>query len=241
MNEYSDEVLFKTINILNDAGIIYWIDGGTLLGIMRDNNLLPWDYDIDFSVWEHENNREEIISLFKNNGYEYMPVMANMDCLQFYINKNKVDISFYTKNSFESSSVWAVPSKILHKKIISAVINVFYLNENKLFGKPGYDVSFFKKMIGSLSYFIPTLILNKLFCYAGTLYDNLGCSYPNKLLNFKEIKYKSGKVSIPIKYEEFLECSYGSDWKTPKQDYDWETEMQNLTTERTDNAEKSIK
>jgi len=232
MNEYSDEVLFQTIDILNQNEITYWIDGGTLLGIIRDNSLLPWDYDIDFSVWEHENDREEIINLFKNHGYEYMPVMADMDCLQFYINNNKVDISFYRRNDTESVSVWAVPSKNIFKKYMASIINLFYINENKLFGKPGYKDTLLKRIIGNVSFVIPNFILNKLYNYANTLYDDLGCSYPNDILYFYEIEYKSHKVSIPIKYELFLEHSYGKDWKIPKKDYNWETEMNNLVTER---------
>ena len=40
------------IEILNDLGISYWIDQGSLLGIVRQNSFLPWDHDVDLGVWQ---------------------------------------------------------------------------------------------------------------------------------------------------------------------------------------------
>lgn len=45
-------VLFDTIDFLNKEGINYYLEGGTLLGIVRDKGLLPWDYDVDLSISE---------------------------------------------------------------------------------------------------------------------------------------------------------------------------------------------
>ena len=39
-----------TITILEKHNIRYWIDMGTLLGIIRDNELIPWDHDVDIAV-----------------------------------------------------------------------------------------------------------------------------------------------------------------------------------------------
>jgi len=40
----------KTIDILNENGFKYWLEAGTLLGIMRDGDLIPWDYDADLGI-----------------------------------------------------------------------------------------------------------------------------------------------------------------------------------------------
>lgn len=36
--------------VLEQAGIPYILDGGTLLGVIREQRLLPWDTDMDLSV-----------------------------------------------------------------------------------------------------------------------------------------------------------------------------------------------
>ena len=44
------DMLLKTIDILNENGFKYWLEAGTLLGIMRDGDLIPWDYDADLGI-----------------------------------------------------------------------------------------------------------------------------------------------------------------------------------------------
>jgi len=43
-------MLLKTIDILNEKKFKYWLEAGTLLGIMRDGDLIPWDYDADLGI-----------------------------------------------------------------------------------------------------------------------------------------------------------------------------------------------
>jgi hypothetical protein len=44
------DMLLKTIDILNKNGFKYWLEAGTLLGIMRDGDLIQWDYDADLGI-----------------------------------------------------------------------------------------------------------------------------------------------------------------------------------------------
>ena len=47
------EMLKKVTNVLDAKNIKYWLEGGTLLGIIREDRLLPWDNDMDISITEH--------------------------------------------------------------------------------------------------------------------------------------------------------------------------------------------
>jgi hypothetical protein len=43
-------LLFRVTDMLERYGIPYHLEGGTLLGIVRDGDLLAWDHDLDISI-----------------------------------------------------------------------------------------------------------------------------------------------------------------------------------------------
>jgi phosphorylcholine metabolism protein LicD len=47
-------LLFEIIEVLDETGIDYMLDAGTLLGIARDGDLIPWDNDIDITIPDRE-------------------------------------------------------------------------------------------------------------------------------------------------------------------------------------------
>ena len=50
------KVLFETKKIMDDLGIEFWLDGGTLLGFVRDGCFPKDDHDdIDISCWRTDN------------------------------------------------------------------------------------------------------------------------------------------------------------------------------------------
>lgn len=44
------KILHDVTTELEKANIPYWLEGGTLLGIIREDRLLPWDNDMDISL-----------------------------------------------------------------------------------------------------------------------------------------------------------------------------------------------
>jgi len=44
------KVLFDIVDFFEQEGIGYHLEGGTLLGLVRNGDLLPWDHDIDLSI-----------------------------------------------------------------------------------------------------------------------------------------------------------------------------------------------
>jgi phosphorylcholine metabolism protein LicD len=55
-------------SIINDLGVRWWIDSGTLLGKIRDNELIPGD-DIDISCFSVDKTR--LLRNVKKFRYEY--------------------------------------------------------------------------------------------------------------------------------------------------------------------------
>lgn len=49
--------LFDVIGVLDSNDIPYHLEGGTLLGIVREKRLLPWDHDTDISIMKQDLDR----------------------------------------------------------------------------------------------------------------------------------------------------------------------------------------
>ena len=62
-------LLIKVIDIFNKINIKWWADGGTLLGLIRNNSIIPWDDDIDIGMLLTEENKiNDNINVFNING-----------------------------------------------------------------------------------------------------------------------------------------------------------------------------
>jgi phosphorylcholine metabolism protein LicD len=44
----------ELLDVLNDAKVRYWADGGTLLGAIRHRGIIPWDLDCDLGTMEDD-------------------------------------------------------------------------------------------------------------------------------------------------------------------------------------------
>ncbi|XP_077989461.1 ribitol 5-phosphate transferase FKRP-like [Glandiceps talaboti] len=40
--------------ILESAGVRYWLEGGSLLGAARQGDVIPWDYDVDIGIYKED-------------------------------------------------------------------------------------------------------------------------------------------------------------------------------------------
>ncbi|WP_010662160.1 LicD family protein [Marinilabilia salmonicolor] len=85
-HRYAFLSFLKMIDTFEHFNINYFLEGGTLLGIVRDQNLLPWDHDIDFSI--NPSDLQKILNLrwyFLRRGYK------------FSVRKSKKDVGPFKK------------------------------------------------------------------------------------------------------------------------------------------------
>ena len=101
-----DEIFVKVAELLKNNNINYWICHGTLLGVIRDNMLLPWDHDIDFAVWADEVSKDQILKIFINSGFKQEIIMDEFDNLFFSTKGKRVDINFYRRNKDIAYTKW---------------------------------------------------------------------------------------------------------------------------------------
>lgn len=62
--DMAHELLLFICDLFNKNSIEYHLDHGTLLGIIRDKTLLPWDKDIDFAM--PSNEMDKILNILEN-------------------------------------------------------------------------------------------------------------------------------------------------------------------------------
>ena len=107
MSDNKEEVFLITTQILKENEINYWVCNGTLLGIIRDSRLIPWDLDIDLAVLGIT-EREKIVGLLEKSKYELIDGGNSSDYITFLYQNVKVDINFFIQRSGLLSSLWRV-------------------------------------------------------------------------------------------------------------------------------------
>ncbi|MEK4711624.1 LicD family protein [Sporosarcina sp. FSL K6-5500] len=63
--KFARKSLLRVTKVFSGNNIKYFADFGTLLGIVREGDLISWDDDIDLSILM--NDYDEVVSLFRNN------------------------------------------------------------------------------------------------------------------------------------------------------------------------------
>ena len=135
------KLLRDVTHLLEVHHIIYWLGSGTLLGLVREKRLLPWDNDVDIFIQDDEHDKffsifhefkklgcllkikyhEKNTGIFKNGQARIVKIRTR----KFFFFRGEVllDIFFVTK--MDKKSYWGVGDKImgvpsyLHEELIS--------------------------------------------------------------------------------------------------------------------------
>jgi len=198
-----DEQLKFIIEQFEKNEINYWVDSGTLLGLVRDGKLIKGDNDIDIGI-----ESSELIRFLKV--YE--------DCFINKYNHKK----YYYKNRVYKVKLFSET----HKKSID--INLFYKNDDFFFcPQVIYNEikksSYFLRTIRRISTIILEMKSNKNIHYDKGLikyFVKMGFwKIPSKYIektNF--IKIDEININAPVFKEEYLTERYG-DWRIPCKDW----------------------
>lgn len=103
------------INILESSGVRYWLEGGSLLGAVRHQDIIPWDYDVDLGIYledvpncDHLKNLDSG-SLVDANGYVWERAVEGDFYRVQYSEANHLHVDlwpFYSRNGVMTKDTW---------------------------------------------------------------------------------------------------------------------------------------
>lgn len=240
----SAEFLKLITGLLDDAQITYWLDTGTLLGVIRDNNFIPWDADIDIGIWdEQEQSLLQVLDKLPKKSY-YILNKENEDSIQIIMNKEEVstihyryiDITTYHKTNDSASRRWiSIQKKTLSDLTRKNLYLLLAIRAKKFYGTQAFNNArnmLTKKMIikfNSCLYKINSHLINNLIDILvkhilnkrQKLTDYVRVTIPLAFfVHLGTISFKDNNYSIPQNFNEYLIWRYGSDWHIPQKKWD---------------------
>lgn len=219
------DTLREIKSILDKQNILYWIDSGTLLGIIRDKKLLSWDHDIDLGMWIEEYKKiRPLFDVFRKKGYQVIEkdFKKNKYGKEIFLIKERyyVNLFFYYPVGIKAIHKWCIPKQGIITQFLDYIYRLLvpkYYNKSKV---PESLTMLFKKLVDKL----PDFIKDKLIRMIHYLFEIIGneakLEVPIKFFNnLSSITFYGMKFNFPSPVEEYLEYRYGKDWKIPKREW----------------------
>lgn len=215
------------IALLKKREINYWLDCGTLLGIVRDQNLLPWDTDLDIGIFKQDLSDSDI---------EYIVKKARNDCYDVNVYGSCISIAkkgyVFDIKLFDKIDGYALEKKLMPKNSFSSMIGFLVHCLSSEHGTNRKGKNFFNrimiKFIQGFSKILPKFIKSILakplnYLYEAYLSKDISEAVPLHFFKeFEELSFNGRNYNIPVRSPDYLAFRYGKNWRSP--DKDWVTE-----------------
>ena len=215
-----DERWIKNLNeikhILDDAGVKYWLDLGTLLGAVRDGKFIPWDTDIDLSTMCTESN--EIFR--KIPEIEQKGFKADITDFAIHIHREgdpaaiNINLSLYR---LQGDKAWKLWGKKLPK--FNSILKHFNsLAGRILYWKLRSKMTMRERIVFAL---IPSFADHAIRKFSFKVNEWFGKEFTALVVpksyyeNLRSIAFYGMMFNVPSPVHEYLSLIYGKDWMKP--------------------------
>lgn len=229
----TSELLFVVLKVASELGIPVWLDQGTLLGIVRDEQIIPWDNDVDISSWFEDWNKEKV-SAFRSR-------LLSLGATSLIIPRNgAMKITWQAKQRKPGQPLELPVNLVKYRRRDGYAVRWFM--------KPALDL---RSVVGKMVIGIPCRCLRIVMrAYTSlrpdpsanaALIQNLELVHKCLWLfrdrylrggrmieakvpegfftDLQEIKLNSNSALVPANFEMYLKFKYGKDWKIPRQSW----------------------
>ncbi|TVQ95218.1 MAG: hypothetical protein EA398_18335 [Deltaproteobacteria bacterium] len=215
--------LERVWRILEDHGVEPWLDQGSLLGVVRDGRLIPWDNDIDISCWRTQWDRNETAILraleearfhytVRKRGLSLQPEGATMF----------IDLSFKHVEGNRVLGEFGTPPRSAMEGYLRRLAYKSRFLRGAL-GSPGaVESTPARRMLSRLA---PRMVPRKvalmieraLFQISGnTVEQRIPAHF---LERFTPIAWSGHDWRAPADVDGYLAFKYGPDWRKPRREY----------------------
>ena len=192
--------LQTVVEILNNHKIHFWMYGGSLLGYVRNGKLIPWDKDVDLFVWKKDYHKVmDLKEVFKKEGFN---CLTKDGCVMLKWADKNMTIAHYTLNGDE-----AFLEKLCTRNKIG---NIIYF---------GLLVKAIKHNMKRTICFLKWFLLKTNSAYK--IRQVVPSHFYQKL---KTINVLGVDLKVPAETEEYLEYTFGEDWRTPIKNFQYTKE-----------------
>jgi len=193
-----EDLLHNTITIFDKHNIEYFLHYGTLLGMWRDNIIIPWEFDLDYGVPQAD--CEKIVGLKE----------------EF---KREFGYTVYGPNDYIASKASYITGNgdgYLH----SPCARVYNKDELyvDLYGFQVITPENIDEFAQGRSLILPPAWDRKapLYCCNEVFWVDGGCSLLDDVLPLQKVHFLGMDVKIPAHPEPVLEDSFGKGWTVPQ-------------------------
>lgn len=96
LQKYGAEMLGKLHKVLNENKIKYYLDFGTLLGVVREGGFIKHDDDIDLTIADVNANAKEILQKLLSHGFRFIHALTVRGrIVEFSVSFNKLSADFF--------------------------------------------------------------------------------------------------------------------------------------------------
>ena len=227
----SEKLFQQTVTCLKKANINFWVDYGTLLGLVREGGIITGDGDFDFGVWDHEVTEQDIIKAFDAKDFGVISLTPYGKRAVHILPHNEniagiIDIIFYHKED----------GRAIHRSCAArSTRRTYWLSRIEKFCYPQvYPATLHRSQREKVLRQILTRIVpgsvKRLFRHG--VYFLILRNYLNghQLIydfpashfeNLQPVFFLDEEVNIPADVKNYLALAYGKDWRIPKKHKVW--------------------